>query len=269
MSRLTPPRTRASGPVDDLLIADKGQGSIVLRLRTGVYFELDRSATEIVRLVQRCGPAEAVEVLAARHGRPAAEIEADVDRVLHTLEHTTLPATARPRHPTWRGGAAVVLRWFRLPLSGKVATVYTSGLVVAVEALLYIGHIDRVSRCLGAPLLDSSEAEDLPPLDPMWLTSRERTLLAALASVQRRWLFDATCLRRALAAAWILRRRHPRLCLGLTGAEGALAHAWLVVGGHTIDALTGAPVFQRVVGPVVAGGASQAWQSSMSARRVP
>ena len=81
----------------------------------------------------------------------------------------------------------------------------------------------------------------------------ERLLLAALASVQRRWLFDATCLRRALGAGWILRRRHPRLCLGLTGAEGALAHAWLVVDGHTIDGLRGAPVFKRVVAPVAAG----------------
>ncbi len=98
--------------------------------RTGVYFELDRSATEIVRLVQRCGPAEAVEVLAARHGRPTHEIQADVDRVLHTLQHTLLPATARPRLPTWCGSAAVALRWSRLPLSAKVATVYASGLVV-------------------------------------------------------------------------------------------------------------------------------------------
>jgi hypothetical protein len=237
---------------DDLLIADKGPGSVALRVRTGVYFDLDRSATEIVRLVQRCGPAEAVEVLAARHGRPTDEIQADVDRVLHTLQHTSLPATTRPRHPTWRGGAAVALRWSRLPLSAKVATVYASGLVVAVEALLYLGHIDRMSRWLGTPLLDSSEGEDLPPFDPASLSSRERMLLGALASVQRRWLFDATCLRRALTAGWILRRRRPRLCLGLTSADGALAHAWLVIDGHTIDGLPGAPVFKRVVAPVAA-----------------
>ncbi len=123
----------------------------------------------------------------------------------------------------------------------------------AVEALLYLGRIDRVTRWLGAPLLDSSELEDLPPFDPVSLSSPERTLLGALASVQRRWLFDATCLRRALAAGWILRRRRPRLCLGLTDAEGALAHAWLVVEGHTIDGLPGAPVFKRVVAPVAAG----------------
>lgn len=255
---LTPRQSGRPRLFDDLLIADKGRGSVALRVRTGVYFELDGSATEIVRLVERCGPAEAVAVLASRHGRPAHEIKADVDRVLHTLEHTSLPAAARPRHPTWRGCAAVVLRWLGLPLSGKVATVYASGLVVAVEALLYINHIDRVSRWLGAPLLDSSGLEDLPPFDPVSLTGRERMLLGAVGSVQRRWLFDATCLRRALAAGWILRRRHPRLCLGLTGAEGVLAHAWLVVDGHTIDGLPGAPIFKRLVAPLAVADADHA-----------
>ena len=253
MTRAEPAPNGPPRPFDDLLIADNGSGSVALRVRTGVYFDLDRSATEIVRLVQRCGPAEAVEVLAARHGRPTHEIQADVDRVLHTLQHTSLPATTRPRHPTWRGGAAVAMRWSRLPFGAKVATVYASGLVVAVEALLYLGHIDRVSRWLGVPLLDSSELEDLPPFDPASLSNRERMLLGSLASVQRRWLFDATCLRRALAAGSILRRRRPRLCLGLTSADGALAHAWLVVDGHTIDGLPGAPVFKRVVTPVAAG----------------
>ena len=40
---------------DDVLIADNESGGVVLRLRGGVYFELDRSATEVLRLTQSLG----------------------------------------------------------------------------------------------------------------------------------------------------------------------------------------------------------------------
>jgi len=44
-------RATAGSPLlDDVLIADSGSGSVVLHLRSGVYFELDRSATEVLRL---------------------------------------------------------------------------------------------------------------------------------------------------------------------------------------------------------------------------
>jgi hypothetical protein len=127
----------------------------------------------------------------------------------------------------------------------KSATIYATALVVTVEVLLRLQPIDRVSRWFRAPLFDGSDDVDLPPFDASCLTDRERRLLGALAWVQRAWLFDATCLRRALASGWVLRRRKPRLCLGLTGSDEALAHAWLVLEGHSLDGLSGAPLFRR------------------------
>ena len=98
-----------------------------------------------------------------------------------------------------RGGAAAALRWSRLPLSGKVATVYAAARRSRRGSPLYRPHRPRepLARRTSPRLLP---ARGSPPFDPVSLTSRERLLLAALASVQRRWLFDATCLRRALGA---------------------------------------------------------------------
>ena len=135
--------------------------------------------------------------------------------------------------------------WSRLAFGMKTATIYATALVVAVEVLLRFQPIDRASRWLRAPLFDGSDHVDLPPLDGSCLTDRERRLLGALAWVQQAWLFDATCLRRALAAGWVLRRRRPRLCLGLTGTHDVLAHAWLVLEGRSLDGLPGAPLFKR------------------------
>ena len=127
----------------------------------------------------------------------------------------------------------------------KSATIYATALVLTVEVLLRLQSVDRVSRWLRAPLFDGSDAVDLPPLDGSCLPDRERRLLGALAWVQRAWLFDATCLRRALASGWVLRRRKPRLCLGHTGSHEVLAHAWLVLEGRSLDGLPGAPLFKR------------------------
>jgi len=216
-----------------------------LRLRGGVYFELDRSATEVLRLAQSLGPAGAAAALAARHGKPVALVRADVDRVLGVMSRTAASATTRVRRPTRRGTVSVARGWSRLAFDMKLATIYATAVVVTVEVLLRLQPIDRASRWLRAPLFDGSDDVDLPPLDGSCLTDRERRLLGALAWVQRAWLLDPTCLRRALASGWVLRRHKPHLCLGLTGSDEALAHAWLVLEGHALDGLPGAPLFRR------------------------
>jgi hypothetical protein len=158
----------------------------------------------------------------------------------------------------------------RLPFSRKLSIVYATALVVAVEVLVHVGRVDRASRWLGVPLLDDPGLEELPPLEIASLAPREQRALAALAWVQRAWLWDATCLRRSLAGGWVLRGRQPRLCLGLAGTKDAgtkdpgakdagtkdaadkdagtkefVAHAWIVVDGHSLDGLVGAPLFIR------------------------
>lgn len=135
--------------------------------------------------------------------------------------------------------------WWRLAFDMKLATIYATAVVVAVDLLLRFQPIDRASRWLRAPLFDGSDDANLPPLDGSYLTDPERRLLGALAWVQRAWLLDPTCLRRALASGWVLRRHKPHLCLGLTGTHDVLAHAWLVLEGRSLDGLPGAPVFKR------------------------
>jgi Transglutaminase-like superfamily len=212
-------------------------------------------ATELVKLVQDKGPAEATATLAVRHGQPIEVVEADVERVLSTIRQSSVAPTARGRHPSLKGSAGVARAWLRLPLSQKVAAAYATVLVVAVEILIHLSSVDQASQWLRVPLDGSTDVDELPTLDPSALTARERELLGALAAVQRRWLFDATCLRRALASGWVLRRRHPRLCLGLAGSDKALAHAWLIVDGHALDGLPGATLFRplALAGPHGAG----------------
>ena len=84
----------------------------------------------------------------------------------------------------------------------KLATIYATVLVVAVEVLLRSQPIDRASRWLGAPLFAGSDDVALPAVDRSCFTDRERRVLGALAWVQRAWLVDPTCLRRALACGW-------------------------------------------------------------------
>ncbi|MGO9660513.1 MAG: lasso peptide biosynthesis B2 protein [Acidimicrobiales bacterium] len=230
---------------DDLLIADNDAGSVVLRPRSGVYFELDRSATEVLRLAQSLGPSGAAVALAARYGQPVALVRADVDRVLGVISSAVVSSTTRARRPTRRGAWSVARGWWRLAFAMKLATVYATTLVVIVEVLLRSQPIDRASRWLGAPLFAGSDDVAFPPVDSSCFTDRERRVLGALAWVQRAWLLDPTCLRRALACGWALRHRQPRLCLGLTGSDEALAHAWLILEGRSLDGRAGASLFKR------------------------
>jgi Transglutaminase-like superfamily/Coenzyme PQQ synthesis protein D (PqqD) len=236
--------------LDDLVIADKPSGSVVLHLRKGVYFELDRSATEVVKLVRSSGATATAATLADRHDIPVEVVARDVERVLGTIRDAVAVPAARARHPSWRSCAKVAQHWFALPLGQKYDTIYASTLVMSVEVLLRCAPLDRVSRWLRSPLTDPFGAQGLPPLGPSSLTSRERRLLSALASAQRRWLWDATCLRRALASGWVLRRHQPKLCLGLASSNDNIAHAWLVVDGQTLDDLPGATPF-RPLAPVL------------------
>jgi hypothetical protein len=159
-----------------------------------------------------------------------------VRQVLTKLEKATTRSSARARVPSVAGSLRTLRQWLTFPVRRKVLTVYLVGLVTVVEVLLRLRPTDQAARWLGAPLVRNDPGE-LPPLDLDLCTKRELALLGSLLWVQRLWPWDETCLRRALAAGWLLRRRQPGLCLGLTSSEGALAHAWLVIEGHALDAL--------------------------------
>ncbi len=211
---------------------------MALCLQKGVYLDLDRSATEIVELVQRHGVDGAVTMLAERHGLAREASSGHVDQVLRTFASVG-PGPATPARALTPAGSLRVLRqWLSFPTRLKVATAYAASLMTVVEALLRLRPVDQAARWLGAPLITHDPGQ-LPPLDRDLLTDRELLMLGSLRWVQRLWPWDATCLRRALAAGWLLRRRRPGLCLGLPGSGSALAHAWLIVEGQALDGQPG------------------------------
>ncbi len=226
----------ARGPLAGVLVAARPGGSVALCLGKGVYLNLDRSATEIVQLVQRHGVNGAATRLAELHGMTQDTSRHHVQQVLKAFADVATPASRRARVPSVAGSAKVMRQWLSFSAPLKAATAYVAGLVVLVEALVRLRPLDQAARWLRSPLV-TTDPGALPPLDRAILTEREVMLLGSLRWVQRLWLWDETCLRRALAAGWLLRRRRPGLCLGLPSSGGALAHAWLVVEGQALDAL--------------------------------
>lgn len=120
----------------------------------------------------------------------------------------------------------------------------TAALVEAAVRVLPLGTSARLAGArleLGAPLADRDGWPELAPRD------RERCDLA-LRLIARR-PFRATCLRRALVLATLLRRYRPALRVGVTKTDGAVAaHAWLEIVGATLD--PEAPGWYRGLAPV-------------------
>ena len=105
---------------------------------------------------------------------------------------------------------------------------------VLVEPAVRLLPLRTAARMAGAHLvLDGAIAarDGWPALSP---AEHERCTLAL--RVLGRRPFRATCLRRSLVLASLLRRRRPALRVGVTKDAGAVAaHAWLEIGGATLD----------------------------------
>jgi hypothetical protein len=89
----------------------------------------------------------------------------------------------------------------------------------------------RTSALLGAVQHGTHEQEAGPD------ETREAQLVGvAVAGAARRLPWHPTCLRQALAAQRMLRRRgiDSRLHLGVTGATATEAHAWVTVAGRPV-----------------------------------
>jgi len=98
----------------------------------------------------------------------------------------------------------------------------------------------RLARAYGvtyaAPAEPALPAATPPsaPLEalPDWAARRMRVAVR----VMRRWPVQGECLRHGLVAGQRLRALHPELKLGVAKeGAGIVAHAWLVVGGLTLD----------------------------------
>jgi hypothetical protein len=95
----------------------------------------------------------------------------------------------------------------------------------------------RLARLYGVTFV--AEPPAVAPLDdvPAWAARR----LRVVGRVMGRWPVNGTCLRHALVAGQRVRALQPELKLGVakddTGA--VVAHAWLVIGGKSLDPSSG------------------------------
>jgi hypothetical protein len=171
-----------------------------------------------------------------------------VTLVLDQIREARAVGETSMRRPGLRGGASVVRQWARLPARSKFAVEEMTVLIVGIELALRIFPIDTVARWAGAPLADGRGVDDPGPaeIDVSKLTVRAQLRLAAADWTLARWVFDATCLRKALLYGWVLRGRGPELHIGLMTKGDALAHAWLVVDGSTLGALGDVKDFGRL-----------------------
>ena len=101
---------------DDILTADTESGSVVVHLCSGAFFKTNCSATEVLRLAQSLGPAEAASRLVIRHGKPVVLVRAVVDRVLGVMSRGVASSTTRARRLT---GSHEVLAHTWLALEGR------------------------------------------------------------------------------------------------------------------------------------------------------
>jgi hypothetical protein len=210
---------------------------ILLHVPSGTYLRLDGSASTIVDLLTETGdPARAAAVLAARYDLPADQATADVDSVVTALSALRATRTSRGRRPTVSGTAQSVRGWWRLPWSRRLAVVKATGVVLAVEVGLRVSDVGRLASVLGVPLAARSSGSPAGEGDSdiAGLSAREQLDYWAAGWVLDRWLYDGTCLRRALVSGFLLRSRHPELHLGLIG-DGTTSHAWVVAEGMTFN----------------------------------
>ena len=259
--------------MSDLLIAPRGDGSIVLHIPSGTYLHLDASATTVLTLVGSAGADGAASELVRLYGLDRSTADADVNRVVSSIIEAQTTITGSTHRPTLGGGADVVRQWLGLDTRAKMATARIAALVVAIELGLRFRPVNAVARRLQVPLevidetSDRSAATDATSpvsidtvpagsreLDPSELTAAEVYQLGAMNWVLTRWIYDATCLRRALAGGWILRHRGPRLHMGLIDQGEVTAHAWLVVEGSTLGALGNVHDFSRLADPGIYPG---------------
>lgn len=119
----------------------------------------------------------------------------------------------------------------RLPQPVTVLVVAT-----VVEVGLRTTSLPRVCRWLGVrlDLTTPATAVGSSPTLPRWAADSA----AVVDRVLRRWPMGETCLRRCLVLGHRLRGLDPVLRIGVRrGPAGEfLAHSWLEIGGHSLDA---------------------------------
>lgn len=120
-------------------------------------------------------------------------------------------------------------RRFEKPAAVLAVTFY----MAVAELGVRLVKLPRLTGWLGIAIGTSAEEPSVTSADASALRYRDLALLRAVSAVAPKWPFaDGPCLRQALVAGWILRRRRPTLRLGVArGNDQVLAHAWIEVDG--------------------------------------
>jgi len=229
-----------------------GGDLVVLHVPSGVYLRMDGSAATIVDLLVSTGDAErAADELATRYSIPPERAATDVASVVTAITSLRASRSSTPRRPTASGAVATVRSWWRLPPGLKLPVVRATAVAVAVEAGLRLTDLSRLAARMHVPLAVTPEggtgavAQDADTVST--LSEQERRDYLATTWVLDRWLYDGTCLRRALVSGYFLRRHRPTLHLGLVG-DGQTSHAWVEADGMSFNSVPVTGTFTSTTG---------------------
>jgi hypothetical protein len=143
----------------------------------------------------------------------------------------TAPKEARPI----REVRANLKRLGRVRRDEIPAVLITLAIAIFVEVGLRVLRLPTLARIVGVPLGEVGPVPDRQ-LGAGELSPRMLRRLRISAKVMRSWPFDEKCLRRSLVCGCRIRSVEPALIVGVAIVEGEVkAHAWLSVGGATLD----------------------------------
>jgi Transglutaminase-like superfamily/Coenzyme PQQ synthesis protein D (PqqD) len=220
-----------------MVSTDANGRTVIFHIPSGTYLGLDAAASQIVDLLNRYPDLEsAARELANRFGISEAQARNDVGLVIDAVGTLSAPRTKRGRLPSYSGARSVFAAWRRQKWPFRLLIVKVTAVVVVVEVGLKVTDVATLAERMKVPLATESASSTVVPLEHLReLGEHEQRLYLALRWVMDRWLYDGTCLRRSLTLGWFLRREHPVLRLGMTNENDAVAHAWIEVGGKSID----------------------------------
>jgi hypothetical protein len=214
--------------------------TILLHIPSGTYLGLDPTAARIVALLnENSDPNNAAAVLSNQFDISFTQALDDVIAVVVSVNDLAARRVSRLRRPSVAGTYIVFRAWWRQSRRYRLATLQVALMVMFVEVGLKVTDVARLARWMHVPLATDDSPLPAPgPDDMSGLSERELRVYWAINWVMVRWLYDGTCLRRALTFGWFLRGRHPVLRLGMIDEGDSMAHAWIEVEGRAFNSQT-------------------------------